>query len=519
MGGHRARHHAGGQGHRRRLPARRAAGDRGRRARHDGGHPRLHLRRQPAGLRRWRGGHGRGHARRLPRRCARQGGLPAPAARGPCRRPSGDLRKRARRGPDAGARLQGHEHRCGRGRLRGRSPDGARRRQRGAHPARAHHLGGGDRRGHRAPRCRRLGARTTHGRAIAPSSFPKYRSGEREGADSPLAPPAAESTDPMNHFLDINKTDPADLRAIIDDANRMKTARGGRPKGAPDDTLPLKDRMVALIFEKPSTRTRVSFDVGVRQMGGQTMVLSGSEMQLGHGETIADTARVLSRYVDLIMIRTFEEDVLLELADYASVPVINGLTNRTHPCQIMADVMTYEEHRGPIAGKKVVWCGDGNNVFASFAHATAFPSGVSTMSVEATEQVGPIIVWRKDLREGSGGAGTHRGGLGQVIEIEARDGYDFHFNAMFDRVDNAARGRAGGHEGAAGRVELADGTRLKAKGRQHVAAGQRLRLSLPGGGGYGPPEARAREEVMRDLAAGYITADAARDIHGQQDEE
>jgi hypothetical protein len=127
--------------------------------------------------------------------------------------------------------------------------------------------------------------------------------------------------------------------------------------------------MVALIFEKPSTRTRVSFDVGVRQMGGQTMVLSGSEMQLGHGETIADTARVLSRYVDLIMIRTFEEDVLLELAEYATVPVINGLTNRTHPCQIMADVMTYEEHRGPIAGKKVVWCGDGNNVFASFAHA------------------------------------------------------------------------------------------------------------------------------------------------------
>jgi len=173
----------------------------------------------------------------------------------------------------------------------------------------------------------------------------------------------------MNHFLDIDKTDPADLRAIIDDANRMKTARGGRPKGAPDDTLPLKERMVALIFEKPSTRTRVSFDVGVRQMGGQTMVLSGSEMQLGHGETIADTARVLSRYVDLIMIRTFEEDVLLELADYASVPVINGLTNRTHPCQIMADVMTYEEHRGPIAGKKVVWCGDGNNVFASFSHA------------------------------------------------------------------------------------------------------------------------------------------------------
>ncbi|MDG4648268.1 ornithine carbamoyltransferase [Roseibacterium sp. SDUM158017] len=173
----------------------------------------------------------------------------------------------------------------------------------------------------------------------------------------------------MNHFLDINKTDPGALRAMIDSAAAMKSARAGRPKGAPDDEQPLKDRMVALIFEKPSTRTRVSFDVGVRQMGGQTMVLSGSEMQLGHGETIADTARVLSRYVDLIMIRTFEEDVMLELAEYATVPVINGLTNRTHPCQIMADVLTFEEHRGPIAGRKVTWCGDGNNVFASFAHA------------------------------------------------------------------------------------------------------------------------------------------------------
>jgi ornithine carbamoyltransferase len=131
----------------------------------------------------------------------------------------------------------------------------------------------------------------------------------------------------------------------------------------------LRGKTLGMIFEKSSTRTRVSFDVGVRQMGGQTMVLTGSEMQLGHGETIADTARVLSRYVDLIMLRTYEEDVLLEMADHASVPVINGLTNRTHPCQIMADIQTYEDHRGPITGKKVVWCGDGNNVFASFAHA------------------------------------------------------------------------------------------------------------------------------------------------------
>ena len=173
----------------------------------------------------------------------------------------------------------------------------------------------------------------------------------------------------MKHFLDIHQTDPADLRSIIDNAATMKSSRLGRPRGAPDDEQPLKDHMVALIFEKPSTRTRVSFDVGVRQMGGQTMVLSGADMQLGHGETIADTARVLSRYVDLIMIRTFEEATLLEMAEYASVPVINGLTNRTHPCQIMTDIMTFEEHGGPIKGKKVVWSGDGNNVFASFAHA------------------------------------------------------------------------------------------------------------------------------------------------------
>ena len=173
----------------------------------------------------------------------------------------------------------------------------------------------------------------------------------------------------MKHFLDIHKTEADDLRQMIDSAHAMKSARRGRPRGAPDDDQPLAGHMVALIFEKPSTRTRVSFDVGVRQMGGQTMVLSGKEMQLGHGETIADTARVLSRYVDLIMIRTFEEATLLEMAEHATVPVINGLTNRTHPCQIMADIMTFEEHRGPIRGRKVVWSGDGNNVFASFAHA------------------------------------------------------------------------------------------------------------------------------------------------------
>ncbi|MEM7215175.1 MAG: hydantoinase B/oxoprolinase family protein [Pseudomonadota bacterium] len=143
--------------------------------------------------------------------------------------------------------------------------------------------------------------------------------------------------------------------------------------------------------------------------------------------------------------------------------------------------------------------------------ATAFPSGVSTMSVEATEHVGPITVWRKDLREGSGGSGATRGGLGQIIEIEAREGYDFYFNAMFDRVENPARGREGGSLGAAGRVELSDGTRLKSKGRQLVKNGQRLRLSLPGGGGYGDPKSRDHALVKADYEAGMITSDQARD--------
>jgi ornithine carbamoyltransferase len=173
----------------------------------------------------------------------------------------------------------------------------------------------------------------------------------------------------VRHFLDLHLTPAGELRGMLAAAAAMKAARAGLPKGAADGARPLAGRIVALIFEKPSTRTRVSFDVGVRQMGGETLVLSGAEMQLGHGETIADTARVLSRYVDLIMIRTFEAATLQELADHASVPVINGLTDASHPCQIMADVLTYEERRGPIAGAHVVWSGDGNNVCASFLHA------------------------------------------------------------------------------------------------------------------------------------------------------
>ncbi|HLS18503.1 MAG TPA: ornithine carbamoyltransferase [Paracoccaceae bacterium] len=170
-------------------------------------------------------------------------------------------------------------------------------------------------------------------------------------------------------FLDLDRIAPEELRAILDDAAGVKAARNGWPRMRPDRERALADRVVALIFEKPSTRTRISFDVGIRQMGGETIYLSGTEMQLGHGETVADTGRVLSRFVDAIMIRTFEPETLTELAASASVPVINGLTNETHPCQIMADVLTFEEKKGPIRGRRITWCGDANNVFASWAHA------------------------------------------------------------------------------------------------------------------------------------------------------
>ena len=166
------------------------------------------------------------------------------------------------------------------------------------------------------------------------------------------------------HFLDISDLPAGTLRGILDDSRRRKA------DGRDPSEHPLEGRVLAMIFDKPSTRTRVSFDVAMRQLGGETVVLSGKEMQLGRGETLADTARVLSRYVDAIMIRILDHDALLELASHATVPVINGLTQRSHPCQIMADLMTFEEHRGPIAGKKIAWSGDVNNVLASLVHAS-----------------------------------------------------------------------------------------------------------------------------------------------------
>ncbi|WP_026617289.1 ornithine carbamoyltransferase [Ensifer aridi] len=168
------------------------------------------------------------------------------------------------------------------------------------------------------------------------------------------------------HFLDLSTVSAHDLSDIMNDAMSRKAAINA---GTADK--PLTGKMLAMIFEKPSTRTRVSFDVGMRQLGGETLFLSGTEMQLGRAETIGDTAKVLSRYVDAIMIRTTDHKRLLELAENSAVPVINGLTDDTHPCQILADIMTFEEHRGPVRGRTFAWAGDGNNVLHSFIEGAA----------------------------------------------------------------------------------------------------------------------------------------------------
>ena len=164
------------------------------------------------------------------------------------------------------------------------------------------------------------------------------------------------------HFLDIEPFDEDTLRDMF------ALSRGFKD-GTAANMRPLEGKFLALVFEKPSTRTRISFDVGMRQLGGETVHLTHSDAQLGQGETVADTARVLSRFVDIIMMRTTSPDKLHEMAEYASVPVINGLTDDTHPCQLMADVMTFEEHRGPIRDRVVAWSGDGNNMALSWIQA------------------------------------------------------------------------------------------------------------------------------------------------------
>ncbi|HKD21988.1 MAG TPA: ornithine carbamoyltransferase [Rhizomicrobium sp.] len=180
---------------------------------------------------------------------------------------------------------------------------------------------------------------------------------------------AAKTAVGPKHFLDIADLDGATLRALIAEGRRRKDARKDLPKGTVDADAPLKGRVLAMIFDKQSTRTRISFDVGMRQLGGTTIMLAGSEMQLAREETIADTARAISRYVDAVMIRLLDHEMVRDLADNATIPVINGLTKLSHPCQVLADVMTFEERFGSIKGKTIAWSGDANNVLTSWVHA------------------------------------------------------------------------------------------------------------------------------------------------------
>ena len=193
----------------------------------------------------------------------------------------------------------------------------------------------------------------------------------------------------VRHFLDLIDIASGDLRKMIEAARAMKGKRSRAER-------PLAGKTLAMIFERPSTRTRVSFEVAMRQLGGDAIMLTAEEMQLGRGETLADTARVLSRYIDAIMIRALDPRAVTELAHYAEVPVINGLTRLSHPCQVLADVMTFEEHRGPIRGHTVAWTGDANNVLTSWMHAAerfAFRLRVATPPELAPKK--PLLDWIK----------------------------------------------------------------------------------------------------------------------------
>lgn len=211
-------------------------------------------------------------------------------------------------------------------------------------------------------------------------------------------------TTKLRHFLDLSDIPQPTLESLIQHAIEMKAA----PRVAAD--RPLAGRTLALIFDQPSTRTRISFDVGMQQLGGFTLMLTGAEMQLGRGETVADTARVLSRYVDAIMIRTLDQGMLTELAEHSDVPVINGMTKVSHPCQVLADLMTFEERRGSITGATVAWTGNSNNVLASWVHAAAqfrFTLRIATPPEYAPREslkawaaaAGASIVYSDDPRE------------------------------------------------------------------------------------------------------------------------
>jgi ornithine carbamoyltransferase len=225
----------------------------------------------------------------------------------------------------------------------------------------------------------------------------------------------AQTGNARRHFLDLWPLPADELRVLLKEAHDRKAARAGLPKGAPDPDAPLAGRVLAMIFQKNSTRTRVSFDIAIRQLGGTSLVMSASDMQLGRGETIADTARVLSRMVDAVMIRANRHEDVETFAAHSDVPVINGLTDLSHPCQILADLMTIEERFGQIQGKQIAWVGDGNNVCASFIQAApkfgfalriAAPKAYAprTQDIEAARKAGGQIDLHETPTDAAAGA-------------------------------------------------------------------------------------------------------------------
>ena len=231
------------------------------------------------------------------------------------------------------------------------------------------------------------------------------------------------------HFVDLQQLDGGTLRGILDRAAAMKRARPRFGKAWPDTGKPLAGKLLVMIFDRPSTRTRVSFDVAMRQLGGESIVLNTADLQLGRGETIADTARVLSRYADAIMLRTSQPSRLDELVQAANVPVINGLTNDSHPCQIMADVMTFEEHRGPIAGKVVAWVGDGNNVASTWIQAAVrFDFELRLACPEALQPPRKVLDWARAeggrIKLGAAPEAAVEGADGVVTDVWVSMGQD-----------------------------------------------------------------------------------------------
>ena len=219
----------------------------------------------------------------------------------------------------------------------------------------------------------------------------------------------------MRHFLNLSDAGGDAIAAILNDAIERKKARQGWPKGQADADAPLAGQTLAMVFEKNSTRTRTSFEMAMKQLGGDSIFMASGQMQLGRGETIADTARVLSRYVDAIMIRTDNHDKVSELAHYASVPVINGLTDLSHPCQIVADLLTVMEHGKALPGLELAWLGDGNNVLNSVVEAAglfkfnlriAVPEGYESDGsfIEIAKAAGANITLTRDAREAVAGA-------------------------------------------------------------------------------------------------------------------